>query len=166
MSVFIDKSDIELILWAVVDEFLIPRYNELGFGMGQSGRWQSSLEVEVGDNSGVIKGAHYSYWLVHGRAPASGTPQFSAEGGRPPIPVILAWVTEKFGYTGKQALNTAFAVANKIAKEGTKYYPSGTDLLEVLSSKECIEFMNKKISYIMVKKVELRLIRELKRLEK
>lgn len=43
---------------------------------------------------------------------------------KPPVGPIEAWVNEKLGIQGKEARGIAFAIANKIAKRGTKaQYP-------------------------------------------
>lgn len=39
---------------------------------------------------------------------------------RPPVEPIEAWVTQKLGIAGPEARGIAFAIANKIAKVGTK----------------------------------------------
>lgn len=105
-------------------EVLIAKYDELG--MRASGKWARELEPISQTNRGVIRGMAYTEQLVQGRAP----------GNRPPISPLEDWVKAKFGLSGKQATSTAFAVANKIAKEGTTWYPDGSDLLEVLESPE------------------------------
>ena len=73
----------------------------------------------------------YTYYLVNGRA----------GGSRPPITPLVNWVGNKLGIYGKEGLSVAFAVAKKIEKEGTDYYPDGTDLLEILESNEVLNYV-------------------------
>lgn len=118
---------------SVIDNILIPKFIELG--MNASGEWISSLEPRVNGQSGEIWGRDYTYYLVNGRA----------GGNRPPIAPLVRWVGYKLGLSGAEATGAAFAIANKIAKEGTDYYPDGTDLLEVLSSKETTQYIYNEI---------------------
>lgn len=113
----------------VIDEFLKPKF--ISLGMNASGQWLESLTPMVVNGNGEIWGMDYTYWLAHGRRP----------GTKPPISALLPWVTAKFGIGGKEALSIAFAVSKKIEKEGTEYYPNGTDLLEVLHSKEVTNYI-------------------------
>ena len=116
----ISNEDIERITWLVVDNFLIPKFNELN--MNASGEWLGALSVKgVNNNRGEIWGKDYTYYLEHGRS----------GGTMPPIQAIEQWVKDKFKLSGKEATQRAWAVAMKIKKEGTKYYPQGTDLIEV-----------------------------------
>lgn len=85
-----------------------------------SGDWIDSVETRKGTFSVDIWANDYTQWLVQGRAP----------GKRPPISPLVRWVELKLGATGNEAKGIAFAVANKIAKEGTNYYPEGTDLVD------------------------------------
>lgn len=117
----------------VVQIYLIPKF--LSLGMNASGEWIKALRVEVSDGKGYIKGKGYTYQLVNGRAP----------GNKPPVTPLFNWVQQKIGKSGREALGIAFAIQNKIAKEGTEYYPNGTDLLEVLQSKEVTQYIYTKI---------------------
>lgn len=147
------KEEIEKIIWLVVDEFLIPKFNQLN--MKASGEWLSSLEVKVIGNRGEIWGKDYTYYLVNGRA----------NGKRPPISVLEKWVNDKFNIFGNEAKSMAFAIGNKIAKIGTNYYPQGTNLLEVLKSRECQSFINLKSSEFYVKNINLEIVRRLKQIK-
>ena len=117
----------------VIDNFLKPKFIELG--MNASGQWLDSLEPRIVDGNGEIWGVDYTYWLANGRKP----------GKIPPVSALIPWVNAKFGIGGKEAVSIAWAVAKKIEQEGTSYYPNGTDLLEVLKSKEVIDFVNSKL---------------------
>lgn len=113
----------------VVNLFLIPKFVSLG--MNATGQWINSLEPRVVNGVGEIWGMDYTYWLANGRKP----------GKAPPIAPLVSWVNAKFGIGGAEARGIAFAIAQKIKKEGTDYYPEGTDLLEVLNSKEVLDYI-------------------------
>lgn len=117
----------------VIDNFLVPKF--ISLGMNASGRWIKSLEARAENNKGEIWGLDYTQYLVNGRRP----------GKRPPISPLVSWVGYKFGLTGAQAVSAAYAVANKIAEDGTNYYPNGTDLLDVLQSKEVTQHVYNRI---------------------
>jgi len=148
----IDKETFEKALLEVVD-ILIKKHIDLG--MKASGDWINSLEVVIEDKKGIIKGNKYTEQLVFGRK----------NGKMPPIAPLERWVNAKFGIGGSQAKGIAFAVAKKIAKEGTEYYKQGgTDLLEVLDSKEVTDLVWKKISSLITPQIEENLIRNLQTL--
>lgn len=149
----ISENEIKTLVWLIVDEFLIPKFNKLN--MNASGDWLDALDVKVVGNRGEIWGKDYTQYLVNGRA----------GGKRPPISVLEKWVNDKFNIYGKEATNMAFAIGNKIAKEGTDYYPEGTDLLEVLQSNECQQFINQKSTEIYIKSVSLEIVRRLKQIQ-
>ena len=134
----LSKESIEQVLQEIVDKFLIPRFNQLN--MNASGQWINSLEVDFDGKFGNIKGQDYTKYLVEGRP----------NGSMPPISVLIKWVEDKFGYTGQQAINTAWAVAKKIQREGTEYYPDGTDLLEVLQTKEVTDYFNDRVADLII----------------
>lgn len=117
----------------VIDNFLKPRFIELG--MNATGQWIDSLIPMVVNGNGEIWGMDYTYWLANGRKP----------GTAPPISALLPWVTAKFGVGGNEAKGIAFAVAQKIKNEGTRFYPEGTDLLTILESQEVIDYIYTRI---------------------
>src|SRR5690554_2989055 len=146
----VPESLINEVLADVVEMYLKPKFIELG--MNASGQWIRSLEVRTLLNRGEIWGMDYTQYLVNGRRP----------GNRPPIAPLVEWVQNKFGYVGQQATSTAFAVANKIAKESTEYYPDGTVLLEVLNSREVMEFINERIGEYILEDTKLQFERMIK----
>lgn len=124
------KSIDETMQW-IVSDILIPHF--MGLGLYASGEWVQNLNTRVEGDVGIINGRKYTEQLVWGRKP----------GKRPPISALEKWVQVKLGLSGKQALGAAFAIANKIAKEGTEIYKNnGTDLLEVLNKPENIRRIN------------------------
>lgn len=146
---FIQPQEIERILTEVVNRFLIPKFRELG--MNATGEWLDSLEVTTGDNSGTIRGREYSQQLALGRKP----------GKKPPIAPIEKWVNAKFGITGAQARSMAFAIATKIAREGTTWHQKGgSDLIEVLESNEVREYIEGEMRAILQVELSERLIRQ------
>lgn len=150
----ITNEDIEQVIWLVVDNFLIPKFRELN--MNASGQWLEALSVKgVNNNRGEIWGKDYTYYLQHGRA--SGT--------MPPVSAIEKWVGDKFGIYGREANQRAWAIAKKIQKEGTSYYPQGTDLIEVLYKPECQTFIQTEMNKIYKNKLPLYLVEMLKKLK-
>lgn len=117
------------VLQGVIDNFMKPRFIELG--MSATGQWLNTIQPRIVQGRGEIWGMDYSYFLANGRAP----------GRRPPVSALLPWVNAKFGIGGQEALSIAFAVATKIGNEGTRFYPDGTDLLEILNSNEVKQYI-------------------------
>lgn len=138
------------VIQGVIDDILKPKF--ISLGMNASGQWLNSLEARVNNNAGEIWGMDYTYYLANGRAP----------GKRPPITPLVQWVGHKLGYSGQQAIGVAFAVANKIAKEGTSYYPQGTDLLEVLNSDEVSEYIKDRIGKFLIRSIQVDILKRTK----
>lgn len=150
----IKDEDIIRVMDEVANRFLIPHFLELG--MNATGEWVRSIETTASNNTGYIRGRDYSYYLVNGRKP----------GNRPPIAPLERWAQAKLGLSGQQATSAAFAIANKIAQEGTEYYKQGgTDLLEVLESPECIEYVRREFSQILVEDLKTEILIEANKLE-
>lgn len=133
----------------VIDLYLIPRFKELG--MNATGNWINALEPRVENGNGAIYGFDYTYWLQNGRAP----------GAMPPVSALIPWVSAKLGKGGREGVSIAWAVAKKIQKEGTNYYPEGTDLLDVLSSKEVIDYVYGKFGEAFRVEINKLLIKQL-----
>ena len=126
----LNDENINRIMTEVASRFLIPKFLELG--MNASGEWVDSIETTAANNVGKIRGRDYSEFLQNGRKP----------GKMPPIAPIERWVQVKLGLSGNEAKGAAFAIAKKIAAEGTEYHKQGgTDLLDVLDSPECLEYV-------------------------
>lgn len=143
----IPETEIADILNDVVENYLKQKFMELG--MNASGDWINALEVRTFLGGGEIWGMDYTKYLVSGRSP----------GNRPPIGQLIRWAQYKFGQDATQAKSTAFAVANKIAREGTSYYPNGTDLLEILHSKEVTDFINKRVGRYLIEQTRIEIVR-------
>ncbi len=145
---FFKPEEVEAILLKVIDLFLIPRFRELR--MNATGEWLNTLGVEALGDSGVIKGRQYSEQLAKGRLP----------GKKPPIKPLQKWAMAKFGADEKRALGIAYAVAQKIEKEGTTHYKKGgTDLIEILESPKVIEFIQNELGVIAQSRITEQLIR-------
>lgn len=134
-------------------DVLIQKYDELG--MRATGDWADGLEARTHTNGGEIWGLPYTEQLVQGRAP----------GNRPPIAPLERWAQAKFGVSGRAATSMAFAVANKIAQEGTTWYQQGgSDLLEVLDDQRVIDTFYSEIGSYLTVRVTEQLTRTLKEL--
>lgn len=147
----IPPNDIERVMRGVIERFLIPKF--LSLGMNATGDWINALEARADENTGEIWGLDYTEYLVNGRPPSE---------KKPPIAPLVRWATAKLGVSGQQAVSVAFAVSNKIAKEGTSYYPSGTDLLEVLESKEVSQYIYTELGASIAGQVRALIVRDLK----
>jgi hypothetical protein len=133
----------------VIEKFLKPKF--ISLGMNATGQWLNSLEGRAVNGNGEIWGMDYAYWLAHGRKP----------GTAPPVSALIPWVNAKLGIGGKEAIGIAFAVASKIKAEGTKYYPEGTDLLEVLNSPECKAYITEQLQTFYSIEINKILIKQL-----
>lgn len=133
----------------VIDNFFKPKF--ISLGMDATHRWINSLEPRAVNGNGEIHGMDYTYWLANGRKP----------GKAPPVSALIPWVNAKFGIGGKEAIGIAWAVAAKIKKEGTDYYPKGTDLLEVLNSPGVRAYITEQLSTFYILEINKILIKQL-----
>ncbi len=127
----IPQAEIERIVTEVINLFLIPKFRELG--MPASGEWEQNVHAKGNE----IWGRDYTEYLALGRGPNNDqSPEaLKAWVGWAGSTILAQWVQDK-------GLNiNPYAVAWKIAREGTSYYPEGTDLLEVLESQEVAEYI-------------------------
>lgn len=143
-------------LQEVVDTFLIPKF--LSLGMNASGSWINALRADVVNGVGYIKGKDYTYWLVNGRLQnkdqsEAGINHFTKWAGHF---IFKKWVQDK----GISA--NPYAVARSVAKKGTSYSPNGTDLLEVLESKEVKDYIYKKLAQDISLQLRSDIVRRLK----
>lgn len=149
LAIQIPDEEIIRIMQGVIDNYLKPKFIELG--MNATGQWLNTLEARSNNGVGEIWGQDYTYWLANGRKP----------GNAPPVSALIPWVTAKFGLGGNEAKSIAFAISQKIKKEGTEYYPDGTDLLTVLNSDEVKNYIyselgqavNVQINNILIKQI-------------
>jgi hypothetical protein len=141
MDIKIEQEQIEKIIYEIITLFLIPKFRELG--MHASGEWESNIEAR----GNQIWGRAYTEQLVNGREP----------GSMPPVEAIQRWALAKFG---NGDINVAWAIATKIKNEGTSWYPNGSDLLEVLESKEVVDFISDKLKDIVILQITTQFKRE------
>lgn len=130
----------------------------MSLGMNASGEWLQSLSVETAPNQGYIIGRDYTEYLTLGRTPnldqsPEAINRFARWAGST---FLKQWVADK-----GLSINP-YAVAYKIAREGTDYYPDGTDLLEVMESEEVANFIRERIGRSVMVSIE----KELERLAK
>lgn len=150
---YISEAKVLEIMQEVIDLYLIPKFNELG--LNASGDWLRAIQARASGTVGEIWGLDYTQYLVNGRA--AGTP--------PPIAPLVRWVGFKLGYSGQQAISTAFAISKKIAAEGTEIKKQGgTDLLEVLQSSEVQEYINRRAGEEINEQIKLSIIRTAKKI--
>jgi len=134
----------------VVDTILIPHFMSLG--LNASGEWVANVKTRVEGQEGIISGRQYSEQLVYGRRP----------GAMPPIAPLERWAQVKLGLSGTEARSAAFAIAKKIAKEGTEIYKEGgTDLIEILSTPDTQQRIAQYLGQQMQTEVKLYLEREI-----
>ena len=136
------QDQIEAIIRDVVDMFLIPKFRELN--MNATGEWINSLEVK----GSSIYGRKYTEQLEYGRRP----------GKFAPIEPLIKWAQAKLGLDYENARNAAFAINHKIKNEGTSWHQKGgSDLMDVLKSQECIDFINRTAQPFIVNQLTLNL---------
>lgn len=139
-DVNIPQEEIERIITDVINLFLIPKFRELG--MPASGEWEQNVHAR----SNEIWGRDYTEYLAQGRPPNQDQSPEALKRwvGWAGNTILKDWVQRK-------GLNiNPFAVAYKIAREGTDYYPQGTDLLEVLYSQEVTDYIAQEVGRIIV----------------
>lgn len=151
------KEDIEKIIWNVIDEFLIPNFNEND--MNATGEWIATLEARVETSDGKVRGEiwgrDYTEGLVNGQPPGTFVEVHKLE----------RWAIHKFGMFGDDARNFAYAVQRNIYKRGTNSYPMGTNLLEVLEKPEVIEYVQNQVKGEYIKSVRSEIMRNFRKLE-
>lgn len=128
--------EFETILSEVNELYFKPKF--MALGMNASGEWVQNLEARKDE----IWGRDYSEYLALGRTPNKDQ---SPEAVRRWVGWAGSTFLDKWVKDKGLSLNP-YAVAYKIAREGTSYYPQGTDLLEVLSSDEVGDYINKRLS--------------------
>ena len=145
----INDDDIKTAMQGVIDEYLKPKFIELG--MNASGKWLENLQADAVNGVGYIRGLDYTFYLANGRKPNQDqSPEainhFTKWAG---FYIFTKWVKDK----GISA--NPYAVARAVAMNGTRNYPSGTDLLTVLTSKEVNQYLYTKINAGVAGKLRL-----------
>lgn len=135
-----DPQVLERIIEEVIQAFLVPRFDD--YGMDATGEWKANIRAE----GNKVIGRSYTEQLEYGRRP--GTP--------PPIAPLIRWVEAKLGLAGKEGIGVAYAIRNKIAKEGTTWYKQGgTQLLEALQEPAAIEYFRREYGFFIVQETKL-----------
>ena len=150
----IPDAKFEEILNDVIKLFLIPKHKALG--MEATGEWINSLESK----GNTIRGRKYTEQLVNGRNPNKNQNPKElrkwAVGVGSPGGYIYEWAKAK-------GVNIPpIAIAYKIAREGTTWKKKGgSDLLEVLETKEVKDFIQKAIGKYYTTEITLEFQRQL-----
>jgi hypothetical protein len=113
--------------------------------MPASGKWEAELEAR----GNQIWGMDYTEYLVNGRPPNN-------DQDLDAIKRWAVWAGNTFIKDWAQAKGVnipPIAIAYKIARDGTDWYPEGSDLLEVLYSQEVIDYINEELGKILVVKL-------------
>lgn len=136
---------------------LIQKHIDLG--MKATGKWIDNLEVfvetEVDFYIAEIIGLDYTEQLVQGREP----------GAMPPIQNLVEWIEAK-PITPRDNISVeslAWAIAKKIAREGTNYFPEGTDLVEAVITKERIQKIIDNVGELLINDFKLEINEALNR---
>lgn len=74
-------------------------------------------------------------------------------GKRPPIAPLEEWAQVKFGYVGKEATSVAWAVATKIAGQGTERHTNNVDIYTT-PVEEATKELQGKISISIIEQVK------------
>jgi len=138
------KEEIEPIIREVIIRFLIPKFRELG--MPASGQWEQEVEARANE----IWGMDYTEYLVDGRPPNTNDDPDA-------IRRWAVWAGSTFikDWAEAKGVNIPpIAIAYKIARDGTDWYPEGSDLLDVLSEPEVIDFINEELGKIIIERVK------------
>lgn len=132
----ITETDIQEVTRLVIDNFLIPDF--LDRGHNASGEWIDSVSGRAEKNRGIISAPRYTGSLIDGRSPNKDQDPES-------IRKWVMWYAPNIfePWMQNKGINmNAYAVAYKIAREGTKIYrEGGSDFLDVLKTEEVKNFM-------------------------
>ncbi|WP_295676140.1 hypothetical protein [uncultured Empedobacter sp.] len=136
----------------LVTTILVPMFTNKN--IKNTGEFLESLEAQATSSSELqIWGVDYSEFAVNGRK----------KGKQPPVSAIEKWVQQKFGYSGDKAKQVAFAITNKIKKEGTDRHQQMTSkLADILESQEVTQYITTEVMKIINKRIQERLIDEMK----
>lgn len=137
---------IERVINEVIDLFLIPRFRELG--MPATGEWEQNAHARVNE----VWGRDYTEYLVNGRPPNENQDPEA-------LRRWAVWAGSTFIKDWAQAKGVPIdpiAIAYKIGRDGTDWYPNGSDLLEVLESQEVTDYIREQLTIFITAQVELK----------
>lgn len=113
--------------------------NSEAVGQRATGKTYDSMKVMATSEGGQLTGRKYFATLETGRKP----------GRRPPIAAIKEWTEAKGIYA------SPYAIANKIAKEGTNMYiAGGTDAIFTQEIEKKVDDIKKNLRDIYVEKIK------------
>lgn len=132
----ISENEIKRITEKVIERFVLPDYERRGHNV--TGELRDSFKAEARGTTGVIVGKHYAEYLVHGRPP-------NKDQSDDAIKNFTRWAGATFigDWVEERGLKiNPYALAWKIARDGTKIYEEGgSTLFEILDSAEVREFI-------------------------
>lgn len=135
------ENDIREVTQKVIETFVIPDFMQRGHDA--SGQWVRSLGFRSEGDKGIITGTDYTKYLIDGRGPNKDqNPEAITNWARWYGQNVFAnWIQAK-----GLGLNP-YAVAYKIAREGTKIYrDGGSDFLKILETEEVQRFIIENLS--------------------
>lgn len=141
---FITQSEIEQIGHEVLEKFIIPSYEAKGHNA--SGELKNSFRVRSEPGKVIFSGFDYAQYLIIGRRPNKDqSPEAINNWARwYGANVFSSWVSSK-----GLSLNP-FAVAYKIAREGTKQFREPTeDFMAILGSQQVMDYVRDRIGQSM-----------------
>jgi len=141
---FITQSEIEQIGQEVLEKFIIPSYEAKGHNA--SGELKNSFRVRSEPGKVIFSGFDYAQYLIIGRRPNKDqSPEAINNWVRwYGANVFSSWVSSK-----GLSLNP-FAVAYKIAREGTKQFREPTeDFMAILGSQQVMDYVRDRIGQSM-----------------
>lgn len=142
---FITQSEIEQIGQEVLEMFIIPSYEAKGHNA--SGELKNSFRVRSEPGKVIFSGFDYAQYLIIGRRPNKDqSPEAINNWARwYGANVFGPWVSSK-----GLGLNP-FAVAYKIAREGTKQYREGgdDDFMKVLESPQVADYLRQRVGFFV-----------------
>lgn len=151
MKEILEVNEVIYIGNEVIKRFVLPIIDRNN--IKNTGEFRDSLEAQTNiPNIIEIWGVDYSHFAVSGRG----------SGKQPPVKELQKWVQSKFGYGADKAKQVAFAIANKIKKEGTERHSKHLNLIEILESQEVKNYITNEVTKIINKKLQERLIDEMK----
>lgn len=150
MDIKIEQEEIERVISEVITLFLIPKFRELG--MPATGEWEENVHARGNE----IWGRAYTEYLVNGRQPNTNQDPLALRNW-------AVWAGNTFikDWAIAKGINIdPIAIAYKIARDGTSWYPNGSDLLEVLESQEVVNYITKQLRDIVILQVTTQFQRE------
>jgi len=151
MKELLELSEVIYIGNEVIKRFILPIIDRNN--IKNTGEFRESLEAVSTSSSEIqIWGVDYSHYAVSGRG----------GGKQPPVKELQKWVQSKFGYGQDKAKQVAFAITNKIKKEGTERHTKHLNLIEILESQEVKNYITNEVTKIINKRIQERLLDEMK----